>query len=439
MNGNKILSPEEQHRLKTFFSSRRIPARIEWAIENYILKKTGRPYSDPVILERLRRAIITQKSDYWKAPQKRRLAYTKGYSVLGYLAYQFPVYFMQTEYLMQTLARSGLLLRDISVLDIGTGPGVVPLAIADFLSRLDGMHAVIHSIEISEEHREAFRYLRDAAGPGSREVVIRDPLPADIRTLAGDEMPGPVNLMVFSNVINEFEDLPVEELADLVLKFTGRLVADGTLLIAEPAEEITATRLRVLSRILQDRGLTIHSPCPVLRKTRCDPSRCWSFATQPDILPTQLMEALAACNEPYRYLNTDIKYAYVIVRKDNRTQNQYRIPHHAKVAWFAKLHLHVGRRIAVTAAKISQDLGDNKTHVVRICDGTPAKPVYAVLPEYHRNANNSTLLSSPYGEILMFGDVLVRYNKKHDAYNLLVTKRSRVQEVSRQLPSTSLT
>jgi len=43
---------------------------------------------------------------------------------------------MQTEYLLMMLARDGLLKKSMNILDIGTGPGVVPLAIADFYSRL---------------------------------------------------------------------------------------------------------------------------------------------------------------------------------------------------------------------------------------------------------------------------------------------------------------
>ena len=62
--------------------------------------KTGKDWSDPVILERLRRAIVAQKDDYWKPTNKRSLQYTKGYSVFGYLAYHFPVYFMQTRHLL---------------------------------------------------------------------------------------------------------------------------------------------------------------------------------------------------------------------------------------------------------------------------------------------------------------------------------------------------
>jgi hypothetical protein len=423
-----VLSAQEKERSRLFFSRNRIPAIVEEAVEQYISKKVGKRWDDPVILERLRRAVTAQKDDYWKAPDKRRLSYTKGYSVLGYLAYHFPVYFMHTEYLMQALSAAGLLKRKMKILDVGTGPGVVPLAVADFVSRLDDVSAEIHSVEKSEENLEAFRFLTGAVISGMRNIVIHPPVQADIRSIGDRDIPGQVDLLVFSNVINEFENLPVERQADLVMRFAGHIAQDGTILIVEPAEEVSATRLRSLSRALADRGLFIHSPCSFLYGTRCDPSRCWSFETQPDIHPTKVMDMLAAGKEPYRYRNTDIKYAYVILLKDGRVQNPFRIPPHAKVARLSTLHRHLNRRINVIASKMSQDLGNRKTHLFKLCDGTAAKPAYAVIPAYHRNSGNDALLSAPYGAVLSLQDVLVRYNKEHDAYNLLVSRKTRIRK-----------
>jgi hypothetical protein len=136
------------------------------------------------------------------------------------------------------------------------------------------------------------------------------------------------------------------------------------------------------------------------------------------------MERLAQCDEPFRYINTDIKYAYVILRKDRTVQHPYRVPPRAKFARLSKLHLHVNRRINVIAAKMSQELGDQKTHVFKLCDGTAAKPVYAVLPVYHITPENNGIVSAPYGAVLELRNVLVRYNKAHDAYNLLVTRHT---------------
>lgn len=421
-----------QERVDAFLASCRIPPALEQAVGDYIVKKTGKPPGDPVALERLRRAVVAQKDDYWKAPAERKLAYVKGYSVLAYLAYHFPVYFMQTGYLMRELAAAGLLCKDLTVLDVGTGPGVVPLAIADFCARAGGPFADIFSIERSEENVEAFRFLAGALVNKTGPVTVRPPLHADLRTADLKKIPGDIGLLVFSNVINELESDGIAAQAGLVMRYASRVAPDGTILLIEPAEEVTATRLRCVSAALVERGLAIHSPCSFLYGTRCDPSRCWSFAARPHILPTHLMEQLAGGSDPYRYVNTDIKYAYVVLRKDGAVQHGFRVPPGAKVARLSKLHLHAGRRINTIAAKMSGDLGNAKTHVYKLCDGTAAKPVYAVLPGYHMNRANGDLIRAPYGAILELRQVVVRFNRKHDAYNLLVNRSSAVRSVEEQ-------
>ncbi len=119
-----ILNPEEVKKQDAFFAARGIPGLLAQGIEEYITRKTGKPWDDLVTIERLRRAVVAQKDDYWKPAHKRSLRYTKAYSVIGYLAYHFPVYVMQTEYLLMMLAREGLLKKTMTILDVGTGPGL---------------------------------------------------------------------------------------------------------------------------------------------------------------------------------------------------------------------------------------------------------------------------------------------------------------------------
>ena len=67
--------------------------------------------------------------------------------------------------------------------------------------------------------------------------------------------------------------------------------------------------------------------------------------------------------------------------------------------------------------------------VFRLCDGSAKKPVYAVVPSYHITPENEAIVSAPYGSILELQNVLVRYNPKHDAYNVLVSRNTGIKEV----------
>jgi SAM-dependent methyltransferase len=423
------LNTEEEKRIAAFFEGGMIPPALLLAIEQYITKKVGKRWDDPVILSRLRRAIVAQKDDYWKPTHKRSLQYSKGYHILGYLAYHFPVYFMQTQHLLALLARDGLLKDTMTILDAGTGPGVVPLAIADFYSRLDTARATIHAVERSEEHCEAFTFLTEHVAHTNPRVTIKPPVKADITALEPGQIPDSIDLAVFSNVINEMTGASVEARADLVMGIADRLAPDGTILIVEPAEEVTSTGLRTLSLAVKKRGLSIYAPCTFIHTTNCTPDRCWSFVTAKPIRPTPIMNALAACDEPFRYVNTDIKYSYLILRKDGKTRETYRVPAGTRGFRLSGIHLHVGRRVNLVAAKMSEDLGDTQTLLFRLCDGSAEKPVYAVLPAFHITTENDPILSAPYGSILRLENALVRYNKAHDAYNVLVNRQTRVAVV----------
>lgn len=423
-----LLDDGGRTRTGAFLEKRELPPALATAIEQYITKKVGKPWDDPVTLDRLRKAITSQKDDYWKPLHKRSLRYTKGYSVLGYLAYHFPVYFLQTEHLLLRLAGDGFMKKSMTVLDAGTGPGVVPLAIADFISRLDGVKASVYSIEQSEEHIEAFLYLRDAFVPRGGPVSVKPPKKADIREPLPASLPERFDLIIFSNVLGEFAGRDGDARAAIVSRFAERLAPGGAVVIIEPADEENSTRMRTLAASLEPAGLFVHSPCPLFRGTACKAPRCWSFATAPAIRPTRLMETLARCDEPYRYINTDIKYSFAVLRRAGIRREGARGVPLTRFLLLSKLHLHEGKRVNTIIAKMSAELGDAKNHLFKVCDGTAKAPVYAVLPAFHRTEGNEALISAGYGSVLELRGVLVRYNRAHDSWNLFVNRNTEVRE-----------
>jgi hypothetical protein len=428
LEGSIELNNEELSQNIAFFRQPRIPFSLERLIEDYISRKVGRRFDDPVILDRIRGAITRQKDLYWKERKRREIPYDKGYDVFGYLAYQLPVYVIQFEFILFQLAMDGLLKRDLKILDAGTGPGVVPLAAIDFFSRLQqDYHLDINAIERADEHREAFLNIVPAFRRDTERVSLHPVLKADIRVVDADELPSDVDLIVFQNVLNEIKGSGPKEQSDIVRRFLSSLRDAGSLLLIEPADHANATGLRWLVDVLTTGGMGLYGPCTYIRGTRCRPVDCWTFEEKTPIQPTTLMKALASSSpEPYRYINTDIKYASAILRKDNRTKIQYRVPLKAKYAIFSSFQRHIGRYINTVGSVMSGDLGDAGTHVFKICDGTAGKPVYAILPSYHVNATNRALLAMPYGKVVILQQVLVRYNPRYGSYNLLINKQSRI-------------
>lgn len=426
----RTLSAEERSRMEAFFRRPELPPVIADGIHEYIHAKTGKSWNDPSVLVKIKKAIVSQKDAYWREGEKKQITYQKGYSVLGYLAYQAPVYILQAEHLLYDLALAGLLKQSMRVLDLGCGPGVVPLAIADFLGRIGGCSADIYTIEQSEEFIEAYRFISCIVNPGKGPVTLRPPLQADLRTLPLHDLPPSLDLLVFQNVFNEMTGLTPEEKGRLVQDYAKALSADGCILLVEPADMVNSMELRRVAHHAAGPGLSLHAPCQFLWNTPCTPDNCWSFVEKPPIRAPDLMEALASGDEGYRYRNTDIKYSYALLRKVPPSRPRG-IPLSAReFARLSTLARHLNRRINVAAVVMSGNLGDQRTSVFRICDGTTRKPVYAILPAYHLSDTNKMLLSIPYATIAAFHSVLVRFNPKYHAYNLLVTRESRVGPLS---------
>jgi hypothetical protein len=252
---------------------------------------------------------------------------------------------------------------------------------------------------------------------------VEKPIRADLTEKPA--LPENLDLIVFSNVLNEI-DIDMEKKVEMVLHCVKSLAPDGNLVIIEPADKDNSIALRLLVSALMDKGLGAYSPCSFMWGSRCKLGECWSFEEKEHIAPTLLMEKVAATEEPYRFINTDIKYSHAILRKDALTRSKYRVPPKAKVDRLSKLKIHVKRRINVVAAKMSDDLGDKTNHMFKICDGTTAQPVYAVLPNYNIVPGNELLMKAKYGEALEFRNILVRYNEEYDSYNLMVGKSTEI-------------
>ena len=132
-----------------------------------------------------------------------------------------------------------------------------------------------------------------------------------------------------------------------------------------------------------------------------------------------------------RFINVDINIRQRSWERCKK-QHAYRVPPGAKFARLSHLRRPRDKKINVVAALISGNLGDNRTKVYKVCDGTPADPTYAVVPATLRGTNRDALEGLSYGEIVRLYGVLVRFNRDHGAYNLVILPGTRIEPVGRQ-------
>jgi hypothetical protein len=422
-----VLSLKERSNIAAYLSRPEVPDKIQMLFCAYIRKKTEKEWQDPLTLERIRSAVMAQKGEYWHEGTKKRVRYEKGYQTFAYLAYQFPVYFAQFEHILLMLSGMAVLPEHMVVLDAGSGPGASTLAITDFLGRAGHGTAEIYALELYEEQREAYTFLTSGFSEGNKSVMVFPVIGGDIRNPDISLLPGEIDLLVFQNVLNELSGLTTAERAGQVCRYAELLSPTGIVLIVEPADLSNAVGLRELtSELSKKSGFEVISPCLPGATRNCRPERCWSFVEKSPVLPTRLMEAVADHPEYYRFLNTDIKFSFAILKKGSSQTMVDARPRDRKTAPLSSLSRHVGKKINVGGVVMSGDLGNNRTHLWKLCDGSPQKPVYIVLPSYNSAGGNKVLGTVPYGESVRLSGVLVRYNSHHDSYNLLVTRETRV-------------
>ncbi len=422
------LSEELFRKPEAYLASGIFDEDLQGLIERYIGQVTGKDWDDPVVLQRIRSAIMQQKGQYWKEGRARKIGYRKGYAVLAYLSYHTPVYVTQSSHLLLMLARDRLLPARARILDAGTGPGVVPLAATWFARMVPGFSADIFALERSESFIEAYRFLVPRYAAGMESLMIHPPIRGDLRDAASLPLPSSLDLIVLQNVLNELPGT-TEDKAAIITTLSRLLAPGGSLLLTEPADLVNSTALRITVAAALGPDLRIHSPCSFIRGKRCRPDRCWSFVAQPPLRPPRLMQRLSGDHEAYRFRNTDIKYSYAVLVRDSRKRHPFTVPGNAPFLPLSALSHHVGKRVNVIGAIMSGNLGNAENYVFLVCDGTQTRPVYAVLPRYHLTPENRFLLTAPYSSIIEFRRVLVRENRKHQAWNLLVSRASQVHSI----------
>jgi hypothetical protein len=408
-----------------------LPLRIEKLVSSYIECTCGKNWNTGNTGRLIRENIVSQKEEYWKG--EGGSGYPK-IRIVSYLLYHFPVYFCQYQYLLLELFKGGLLFNKMKIIDAGSGPGTITLSTVDFFRKLHDVYSRnkmdfklsirIESIEKELENIVCYKELCEkylsGSGESSTNIIIGEPVRSPVETAP---VPHDADLIVYSNVLAELKSTPPER-ANIVERISSGS-KDPTLIIIEPADLDNSKALRVTQQALVRKGFNVYSPCSFIWGKMCSGDNCWSFKEQGNITAPDFMKKIADTADPYRYINTDMKFSYVILRKGVASKHNYRAK--GKFMALSNLKKHIEKHINVAASVMSGNLGNEKTFVFKICDGTTREPCYAIMPVYHMSENNRELLEAGYGDIVEIFGVLVRENKERSSNNLLVTRNTIVR------------
>ena len=429
----RTLPPEESivAELEGLLKDPVLPLRVEKIVSSYIERTCGKNWNTGDTGRLIRENIVSQKEEYWKG--EGGSGYPK-IRIVSYLLYHFPVYFCQYQYLLLELFKGGLLSNKMRIIDAGSGPGTITLSTIDFFRKLKDVYSRnnmdfklsirIESIEKELENIVCYKELCEKYLSGSQEssanIIIGEPVRSPVESAP---VPHDADLIVFSNVLAELKSTPPER-ANVVERIASGS-NDPTLIIIEPADLDNSKALRITQQTLVRKGFNVYSPCSFIWGKMCSGDNCWSFKEQGDITAPDFMKKIADTADPYRYMNTDMKFSSVILKKGRISKHNYRAK--GKFMALSNLKKHIEKHINVAASVMSGNLGNEKTFVFKICDGTAREPSYAIMPVYHMSENNRELLEAGYGDIVEIFGVLVRQNKEQSSNNLLVTRNTVVR------------
>jgi hypothetical protein len=387
----------------------RFPARYVSVVEDLLTAEFGAEWESGESGATLRERIRSFKASYL-SQSPVEYDYT---TALGYAIYHLPAYYATSQYVLAELLADRMLPKDVTVLDVGAGVGGPALGLVDLLP--DDALIEYHAVEPSAATK-ILGPLLETTGPNvhteihesQAEAVSPGGLPA--RESAFD-------LILFSNVLSE-----LAEPADVAQRYFDALDPAGTMALLAPADKNTATALRQVERTLADDGpATVYAPTVRLWRGERPTANSWSFAVKPDIeVPTMQATLAAATDEdqdPDAFRNTDVQYAYSLLRRDgSRGIEGY--GDRGRLARMADADDVVTERVDMLGVKLSADLAEEGHPLFLVGDGSQSVDHFAVLTQ--ETSLNAALGEAAYGSLLVFENVLVLWNDDEEAYNLVV-------------------
>ena len=404
------------------------PQEYSFALEDLLVREYGANWHMGDSGDTLREAIRRLKTDYYHG---NPVAYDET-AAMGYALYHLPDNYAVVGYVLEDLAKKGLLPRKLRVLDVGAGAGGPALGLVDYVG--DDALVDYHAVEPSA-NADVLEHLLDETPQNFHTTVHRETAEElDSETLldGGDDSgdgDDAFDIVLFANVLSELDDPE-----SVVRTYLDVVADDGSLVAIEPADLNTSTGLREVERAVTGpgSGLTVYAPTLRLWDGYEPTDRGWSFDVRDDLEVPGFQHRLDEGNdtddeESGTFVNVDVQFSHSILRKDQKRRFDVRASgsRHARMA---DMEDHVTERIDLLAVKLSHNLSEGKNKLFKVGDGSEQTEHYAVLTR--ESVLNEELEHAPYGAILGFENVLALWNDDEGAYNLVVDTETVVDIVA---------
>lgn len=321
-----------QESLNYIDENRELPIEIEKIILGVIYKELGLKYNENssimdnlnLLPEHFLEKIVSDINTMFKGNKK--IDYKDNY--LAYVMYYLPVNVFKIWKPLLDLHINSTLKKDISILDIGTGPGSVPLGIIEFYKKLAIIYddvdfslefvlvdAQYNFLRIANKIMEAIKmYL-----PPNLKVNLKEAICTKI-TAKRSYSPGRFDYITMSNFLAIVEGNNSRYSYDIVSKFADNLEEDGSFIIIEPGDKENCINLkRLRNRLVKNGKFNLYSPCVGIWEEKED-YQCGCFSTVRMYWELPNIFTFLKKNGLRHSLRRDVPFNYVVLRKDGLTK-----------------------------------------------------------------------------------------------------------------------
>jgi hypothetical protein len=387
-----------QEALSYFKETRKIPAYLEQSILEYILEElnveSGESGSIEEYLEILPREFIQKSINDINSMFTGNQEVQYQHFYLSYLLYYLPANVFKIWKPLLDLHLRSTLKPELRVLDIGTGPGSVPVGIIEFYRSLANSYNDI-SFVLSFTLVEAEKKFLDIATSiiGALKTNLPPNLSVNIekiychivsRNYANDDLQQ-YDLITMSNFLTSNEKDNHKDAPEIVNRFKDNLAEDGALIIIEPGDNISCRALKnVRNAVVGENGFNLYSPCIGI----------WEEKSSYNCSCFNMVRSFWEIPKIYQYLvgkgltkasRIDVPFNYVVLRLDGLRKYDIstNYQHYTKVS---DLPTKMGEKVNVAAIirSVIDFLDEHDRLIILLCDGSCS---------FGRNGHNDVSIS----------------------------------------------
>jgi SAM-dependent methyltransferase len=246
-----------------------LPSKVRDGIEQCLVSSASEIYQ-------AKEQLSSTYKDYVNPP---KIDYENAAIIDAYTVDYLPRNFFIPQIAFRDLAlcdNAVLFNKTIRILDLGSGTGAVALGVFELFSKApfyNHFNIELIALDFSIKALQRQRNLRVKSGLNftGDEFDVKHIDLKDVAKVAGFlATQKPWDVIFSGNFMNELDPKSQEALIDTL---SMHLAKNGSIIIAEPAQDRSKKILAMISAYAKKKGLTIYYPCN--EKNRCSKSQCW--------------------------------------------------------------------------------------------------------------------------------------------------------------------